>query len=228
MKAPKSLCDMTDGMREINEAIIHCSDTEPEWMEYATADAARDCIRDWHVNDNGWRDIGYHYVIARNGEIAKGRPLGTVGAHCYGHNKHSVGICLLGGARSAADDTFEHNFTSSQDIALRDLLDKLKREQGVKRITGHNEYARKACPGFQVHRWLARRKPRPALDPVPVKLKRALERGGSTGAAGGFSISAIVAGFGGWDSHAQLAIIIASALFALIFGFIMLRNKGNG
>lgn len=215
-------------MRELNEAIIHCSDTEPNWMQHATAKTAADCIRTWHVEERGWNDIGYHYVIARDGEIATGRPLRVMGAHCYGHNKHSVGICLLGGARSAADDTFAEHFTPAQDIALRDLLAKLKAEHGVTRITGHNEYARKACPGFQVHRWLARRAPKPALDPVPVKLKRALERGGTTGAAGGFSISAMVAGFSGWDGTAQLAIIIAVAAFAGIFAFIMLRQRSDG
>ena len=53
-------------------------------------------IKRWHVEDNGWRDIGYHFVIELDGSIHKGRAVGTSGAHIVGEN-HNIGICYVGG-----------------------------------------------------------------------------------------------------------------------------------
>ena len=78
-------------MRKITEIIIHCADT-PERRDVRAAD-----IRKWHVKDNGWNDIGYHYVIDLDGTIEAGRDLETIGAHCKGHNQNSIGICYIGG-----------------------------------------------------------------------------------------------------------------------------------
>lgn len=77
-------------MRNINEIIIHCSAT-PSKMDIGVKE-----IRDWHVNGNGWKDIGYHIVIRRDGTIEDGRPIKDIGSHCYGRNRHSIGICLVG------------------------------------------------------------------------------------------------------------------------------------
>ena len=79
-------------MRKITQIIIHCSAT-PEGKDYTVADIDR-----WH-KARGFKMIGYHYVIYRDGSIHTGRPLEMVGAHCKGHNAHSIGICYIGGAR---------------------------------------------------------------------------------------------------------------------------------
>ena len=76
-------------MRNINEIIIHCAAT-PEGKNFTVEQ-----IRDWHVNGNGWRDIGYHFVIYLDGSVHKGRPIEEVGAHCRGHNANSIGICSV-------------------------------------------------------------------------------------------------------------------------------------
>jgi len=110
--------------------------------------------------DRGWSDIGYHYLIDRDGTVAKGRPIERVGAHVRGHNAGSIGISLFGGHGSSENDAFADNFTPEQDAALRDLLSDLRREYpAIKRISGHNEFAAKACPGFRVGRWLERKTP---------------------------------------------------------------------
>lgn len=146
-------------MREINEIIIHCSDTRPNWMDGQPLSDKIDEIRRWHVQDNGWTDIGYHFVIDRDGTIAKGRPIERVGAHVKDHNSNSIGICLLGGFGSAATDAFADNFTSVQNIALRDQIAFLESQFGPLKVSGHNDYAAKACPGFRVARWLAGKAP---------------------------------------------------------------------
>ena len=78
-------------MRTITLIIIHCSAT-PEG-KFLSAEA---CRQD-HIQHRGFRDIGYHFYITRDGEICQGRPLEKVGAHCRDHNTHSIGICYEGG-----------------------------------------------------------------------------------------------------------------------------------
>lgn len=71
----------------MRELIIHCSDSK-----YAKHGV--EAIRQWHI-ERGWSDIGYHFVIERNGALKKGRDLDRVGAHTLGHNK-DIGLCLCG------------------------------------------------------------------------------------------------------------------------------------
>mgnify|MGYP001441377098 CR=1 FL=1 len=83
--------------------VVHCSATKP------SMDIGSEKIRDWHVNERGWRDIGYHKVIRRNGEIEDGRDIRDSGAHAAGYNSKSVGVCMVGGM--AEDNSAENNFT---------------------------------------------------------------------------------------------------------------------
>lgn len=121
-------------------------------------------IRRWHVQERKWKDIGYHYLIDRNGVLALGRPVEQVGAHVQGHNTGTIGICLIGGHGSAETDKFSDNFTATQDTVLRVLLNDLKRQHpGIVKISGHNQYAAKACPGFNVPQWYQ------PITPTPIK-----------------------------------------------------------
>jgi N-acetylmuramoyl-L-alanine amidase len=149
-----------EALRPISEIIVHCSATRPEWMAgQAMADKVAE-IRRWHIKDRGWKDIGYHYLIDRNGIVATGRPVEQVGAHVQGHNTGTIGVCLIGGHGSSETDRFDQHFTAQQDKALRALLADLKRKHtGVSKITGHNQYATKACPGFNVGAWYLKAKP---------------------------------------------------------------------
>lgn len=130
-------------MREIKRIILHCSAT-PEGRDI---DAAT--IKDWHVNGNGWSDIGYHYVIKLDGDIETGRQLDRVGAHTKGHNKDSIGICYIGGMD--ADMNPKDTMNEVQESAMKELIYSL-RMVWDKPLTlhGHNEYASKACPSFKV------------------------------------------------------------------------------
>ena len=53
-------------------------------------------IHNYHKNTNGWSGIGYHFYVRKNGNIYRGRPENTVGAHCQGENYNSIGICFEG------------------------------------------------------------------------------------------------------------------------------------
>ena len=129
-------------MRPVTKIIVHCSATRPDM------DIGVDTIRNWHVNQNGWRDIGYHYVIKRNGAIEEGRDLNVIGAHTKGYNAASIGICLIGGIneRGAPDA----NFTFNQYAALRTLIRQLREEFPDTKLYGHRDFSDKACPCFDV------------------------------------------------------------------------------
>lgn len=128
-------------MRKIDKIIIHCSATK------ANQDIGVAEIDEWHKK-RGWAGIGYHFVIRRNGKIEKGRPLEAIGAHCKGQNKNSIGICLAGGININGEP--ENNFTPAQFQSLRKLVADLKNNFPQATIHGHNEFANKACPCFNV------------------------------------------------------------------------------
>lgn len=135
-------------MRLINEIIVHCAFTKP------SMDIGVDWIRKIHVDQNGWKDVGYHYIIKRNGEIDHGRPVSEIGAHCKGHNRYSIGICLVGGMSESGDS--EDNFTEAQINRLKQVVTDLKsRFIDIKKVSGHCDYANKACPCFNVNEKLA-------------------------------------------------------------------------
>lgn len=143
-------------MRQLKEIIVHCAATRPEWMTSAELEDQVAEIRRWHIHDRGWRNIGYHYVVGRGGRVLPGRPLSHTGAHVSGHNTGTIGICLIGGHGSASTDKFEDHFTKAQDRSLRQLIDTLMvRYPSITKISGHNQYAAKACPGFHVPTWWA-------------------------------------------------------------------------
>lgn len=126
--------------RTINEIIVHCSATA-EGKDFTTAQ-----IKQWHLA-RGFSDIGYHWVIYRDGSVHPGRDESKIGAHCTGHNSYSIGVCYIGGC--ATDGiTPKDTRTDAQKTALVKLLKELKLRHPKATIHGHREYANKACPSF--------------------------------------------------------------------------------
>lgn len=138
----------------VTEIVLHCSDTRPDWMAASGLAAQVAEIRRWHVEDRGWNDIGYHWLAGRDGDIARGRAETVIGAGVQGHNRGVIHICLLGGHGSASSDLFSDHFTAAQDEAVRRLIADIARRTPIERVSGHNEWAAKACPGFHVPTWL--------------------------------------------------------------------------
>lgn len=130
-------------MRKIDEIIIHCSATKEGKSFYAKD------IDKWH-KARGWKGIGYHYVVDLDGKIEKGRSEDQIGSHCVGHNKNSIGICYIGGLDK--DGNPKDTRTKEQKEALWDLLRQLLCKYPNATIHGHNEFAAKACPCFDVQK----------------------------------------------------------------------------
>lgn len=128
-------------MRDISKIILHCSAT-PEGRDVKVDD-----IRRWHLA-NGWDDIGYHFCIYADGSIHRGRDLDKSGAHTYGHNRNSIGICYIGGVDKDMNPT--DTMTEMQDIAVIELVKSLRLIFGELSLHGHNEFSSKSCPSFDV------------------------------------------------------------------------------
>lgn len=126
--------------RYINEIIVHCSATA-EGKDFTVAD-----IKKWHLA-RGFSDVGYHYVIYRDGSINKGRDESKIGAHCTGHNSHSIGVCYIGGCTKDGK-TPKDTRTDAQRSSLLKLLSELKKKYPKASIHSHRDYANKACPSF--------------------------------------------------------------------------------
>ena len=134
--------------RKLTDTIaIHCSATPP------SMDIGVEKIREWHVKDNGWDDVGYHHIITRDGMIEPARPEDMQGAHAPRVNDRSVAICLIGG--SDANGGWSNNFTDAQWVTLKALLLNLIKKYEIKKIIGHYQVdSKKECPSFDVPNWL--------------------------------------------------------------------------
>lgn len=139
--------------RPVREIIVHCSATRPDWMAGRPIAEKVAEIRRWHLA-NGWKDIGYHWIIDRDGKVLAGRGETVIGAHTVGRNSGTIGICLIGGHGSAETDSFSMHFTHQQDVTLGQMIDAISSRTQIERVSGHNEYAAKACPGFNVPAWM--------------------------------------------------------------------------
>jgi N-acetylmuramoyl-L-alanine amidase len=98
-------------------------------------------IERWHL-DRGFLGIGYHFVISPTGRIFRGRPVDRMGAHVEGHNRGTVGICLMG-------DFERERPTVAALAALAAVRTRLVPGATGLPLVGHREHSGQAtlCPG---------------------------------------------------------------------------------
>jgi hypothetical protein len=205
--------------------IVHCTATRANWFESKGFDAQIKEIEKWHVVDNGWSSIGYHMIISREGEVAMTRPLGTSGAHARGHNSN-IGIALVGGFGSDADDVATDHFTAPQLSKLYAKIKELQEQYDIRtdKIIGHNRTSSKACPGFRVQKWLAgeevaRNRTQPERT-KPTQSKTVKASAATVAASVGTSATALT----GMDQTAQY-IILGFAGLTILFGIYIMRER---
>ncbi len=128
--------------RNVDRVFLHCSASD------VPAHDNIETIRSWHVDGNGWSDVGYHFFVRKSGQREAGRPLERTPSAQAGHNTGTIAICLHGLAAE--------RFTTQQFeelIALCDEIDEAYGEGGVT-YHGHCEVSSKACPVFDYRRVL--------------------------------------------------------------------------
>lgn len=126
-------------MRTIKSIIIHCT-ASPDYLDIGAS-----TIKKWHL-ERGWNDIGYHYVIRRNGEIEKGREDSVVGSHAKGANSNSIGVVWVGTNVPSPE----------QEKSLFSLIHFLMGKYNIKieNVLGHCEAVKtdKTCPNLNMNR----------------------------------------------------------------------------
>lgn len=128
-------------MRKIDKIIVHCTATI-EGVDWTVDD-----IRKWHIEQNHWDDIGYHYVIHLDGSIHKGRDEEVVGAHCYGYNAHSIGVCYVGGLEKGTKRAKDTRTPQQKESLIRLLMELVCKYPDAE-ILGHRDLANRKCPSF--------------------------------------------------------------------------------
>jgi N-acetylmuramoyl-L-alanine amidase len=128
--------------------VIHCSATT------ASQDVGAAWMDRLH-RKQGWRCIGYHFVIKRDGTLEAGRLEKQVGSHVSGHNANSLGICMAGGVTDSGRAV--NNYTKAQWDTLKRLVKYLKAKPEYRnaKVQGHRDFPKvqKDCPCFDVKAW---------------------------------------------------------------------------
>lgn len=153
-------------LKNIKQIVIHCTATLPQQKA-----GFNECYQ-WHVVENGWGAIGYHYGIEQDGNIWQGRAINfgkdkaDIGAHAAGHNKGTLAIVLSGGCSDIYKDengdtvyVSTDTFTAIQKTNLKALVTKLIERciaagaRGIE-VVGHRDLnPNKDCPSFDVKAW---------------------------------------------------------------------------
>ena len=128
---------------KVKNLVVHCSDTDDD-LDLTAID-----IHKLHLSF-GWEGIGYHKIICKNGNIENGRPEFWEGAHIYGKNLESLGVCLIG----------KKNFNNYQFSSLKEVLIDWKKKYPHAKIYGHRDLikTKKTCPNFDVKKWCIKRR----------------------------------------------------------------------
>jgi len=125
-------------------------------------------LRHVHTREKGWPEVGYHYVIPNgqplrnkrgnitwpsgpDGDVQTGRPTDRAGAHAYGCNNDSLGICVIGMCHQTPP-------TIRQIASLMGLCRRLCREHDIppENILGHRDCPTSSteCPGMYLYELL--------------------------------------------------------------------------
>lgn len=122
---------------DIDAIVVHCSATR------AGQDVRASDIDKWH-KERGFKMIGYNYVIDLDGTVEIGRPLTMDGAHCNtagtsgkSYNKHSIGICIVGGLDENGNPADTR--TDAQKISCANLIAQLEMEYNIVDVLGHRD-----------------------------------------------------------------------------------------
>jgi len=110
-------------------------------------------IQNYHMDSNGWSDIGYNFLVDVKGRIYEGRSWLVVGAHAPNHNTSGIGVCFIGRDGDATD---------AAKKAIRWLYDEAcRRKGGTLAKRGHRDVTATSCPGDELYRWVKAGMPAP-------------------------------------------------------------------
>jgi N-acetylmuramoyl-L-alanine amidase len=157
-------------MNKPERIFVHCSAT-PEGRDVTAKD-----IDGWH-KVRGWNGIGYHKVVKLDGTVERGRDDAVIGAHVRGHNTNSLGIVYIGGVDVVGKPKDTRTPAQRRQL-VNEVLNWMEMyDIPVNQVFGHNEFAAKACPSFDMKSFRAELREALAAEAEAERLAREMERG---------------------------------------------------
>ena len=138
----------SDPMNGISKITVHHEGSDAFTSTSQSATARRlESIRRYHVDSQGWADIGYHYIVDPAGRVWEGRPVERQGAHVRDNNPHNLGVMVLG-------NFDQQSPTYAASKSLDDFVAAMMRKYSVpvSRVYTHQEIRPTACPGRSLQR----------------------------------------------------------------------------
>jgi hypothetical protein len=120
----------------------------------------------FHMDSNGWSDIGYNGLVCQHGRAIEGRGIDYVGAHCPDHNTTGYGFqFMVGGAQQPTDAAKARMRRLYDDATAHSKRTLAKR--------GHRDGFATACPGDQIYAWVKAGMPAPVEEDIvtPADIK---------------------------------------------------------
>lgn len=105
----------------------------------AATNCSAEDIHRWHLS-NGWAGAGYHFLVRKDGKVYRLRDEEKVGAHAYGANYNSIGVCFEG-------NYMEEDMPTTQKEAGKELVSYLKNKYGITTVQAHRDVCATNCPG---------------------------------------------------------------------------------
>lgn len=133
--------------RNIRFIVVHCTAT--------TTDAKVQDIQRYWRETLKWSNPGYHYLIKRDGQILQLQDEAKIANGVKGNNLESIHVSYIGGV--GKDGKPQDNRTPHQMEAMFEKLVELSEKYPKAKIVGHRDFpgVKKACPSFDVRKWLA-------------------------------------------------------------------------
>lgn len=132
----------------VREVVLHCAAIRTGQFKDWTPFQVFAEVNRWHRERGFKNGFGYHGIVMDGQAFYPGRPLSMVGAHCIEVNRKGTwGLLLIENRKIEKIGDFADYYT---ELQARTLKAWLRQWPQLEKVTGHNRYAKKLCPGFEV------------------------------------------------------------------------------
>lgn len=141
----RSYCATTPIWPKARRVWLHhtWSPTSAQYRGLSTVQA----IQRYHVQERGFSDIGYGFLVAPDGTCFNGRPMNVMGAHVKGHNQ-DIGVACI--ANFDTEDPWQWRGMGQLRACVNILLGRMG--VGPEAVFFHRDAADKSCPGTRLDR----------------------------------------------------------------------------
>ncbi|CBY14000.1 unnamed protein product [Oikopleura dioica] len=101
-------------------------------------------VQDYHMDGNGWWDVGYNFLIGEDGRIYEGRGFHIQGAHCSGWNTQTLGFTIMG---SFISDLPNSRALNAAKQLMREMEKRGFIDERCWSFFGHRDKGNTTCPG---------------------------------------------------------------------------------